>query len=207
MSHTKINLLRVPLPTNLCPKTALRSCQSFRLMSSESSQDQIVNRKNKTKRSYYNPEDESSHDDPVQFSKSKAFENPYKKQEDRFHFAKPGSEFTSADFKKKYSTREAKIERLEKIKIKNERNLSFRFSFMASLIYMLMLREENDLDDLIADGMYSDNPELEKSHLEANMRAKENLGKEGDKGYRMMQQRLDLLYARDKATLAQSQND
>lgn len=35
----------------------------------------------------------------------------------------------------------------------------------------------------------------------------ENLGKEGDKGYRMMQQRLDLLYARDKATLAQSQND
>lgn len=199
-------------------------------MSSESSQDQIVNRKNKTKRSYYNPEDESSHDDPVQFSKSKAFENPYKKQEDRFHFAKPGSEFTSADFKKKYSTREAKVERLEKIKIKNERNLSFRFSFMASLIYMLMLREENDLDDLIADGMYSDNPELEKSHLEANMRAKgisfkflkrviyesiqfhsflniENLGKEGDKGYRMMQQRLDLLYARDKATLAQSQND
>ena len=95
---------------------------------------------------------------------------------------------------------------------------------------MLVLREENDLDDLIADGMYSDNPELEKSHLEANMRAKgisfkferviyesiqfnfiflniENLGKEGDKGYRMMQQRLDLLYARDKATLAQSQND
>merc|ERR1712203_1274933 len=94
--------------------------------------------------------------------------------------------------------REAKIERLEKIKIKNERNLSFRFSFIASLIYMLMLREENDLDYMISDGMYADNPELEKSHLEANMRAKENSGKEGDKGYRMMQQRLELLKARDK---------
>ena len=142
---------------------------SLRLMSSD---DQIVNRKNKTKRSYFNPEDESSQDDPVQFSKSKAFENPYKKSEDRFHFAKPQSDFTSEDFKKKYSTREAKIERLEKIKIKNERNLSFRFSFIASLIYMLMLREENDLDDMVSDGMYAENPELEKSHLEANMRAK-----------------------------------
>ena len=137
-----------------------------------SSDDHIVSRKSKTKRSYFNPEDGSTSDDPVQFSKSKAFGNPYVKSEDRFHFAVPKSNFTSEDFKKKYNTREAKIERMENIKRKNERNLSFRMSFLASLVYMLMFREENDLDDIIADGMYRDNPELEKSHLEANMRAK-----------------------------------